>query len=61
MKQNIENNISKAQKGTNFLYSILKKNFSVLLDSKITLYRSYIHPILTYACPVLANKAKTHI
>lgn len=61
MEQNIENNIFKAKKATDILYPLLKKNSNVLLNSKITLYRSYIRPILTYACPVLANIAETHI
>jgi hypothetical protein len=61
MKQNIINNITKARKATGILYPLLKKNSTVPLQSKITLYRSYIRPILTYACPVFANAAKTHI
>jgi hypothetical protein len=61
MRQNIESNISKAQKATAVLYPLLKRNSPVPTDSKITLYRSYIRPILTYACPVFSNAAKTHI
>jgi hypothetical protein len=61
MKQNIENNITKARKATGVLYPLLKKNSTVPLKSKITLYCYYIRPILTYACPVFANAAKTHI
>jgi hypothetical protein len=61
MKQNIDNNIVKARKASGILFPLLKKNSSVALKSKITLYRSYIRPILTYACPVFANTAKTHI
>jgi hypothetical protein len=45
MKQNIENNITKARKATGVLYPLLKKNSSVPVESKITLYRSYIRPI----------------
>jgi hypothetical protein len=58
---NVENNISKAQKALGVLYCLLKKNNHVPIHSKITLYRSYIRPILTYACPVFANTAKTHM
>ena len=61
MKENILNNISKARKASGILYPLLKKHSSVPFNSKITLYRSYIRPILTYACPVFANTAKTHI
>lgn len=61
MKNNIENNVTKARKATGALYPLLKKNSCVPIESKITLYRSYIRPILTYACPVFSNAAKTHI
>lgn len=44
MKQNIEYNITKARKATGVLYSLLKKNSTVPLKAKITLYRSYIRP-----------------
>ena len=60
-KANIENNVAKARKAVGILYCLLKKNSSVSTHSKITLYRSYIRPILTYACPVFANSAKTHL
>ena len=43
------------------LYPLLKKHNNVNLHSKLTLYRSYIRPVLTYACPVFDNAAKTHI
>jgi hypothetical protein len=55
MKQNIENNVTKARIATGILYPLLKKNSTVPLHSKFTLCRSYIWPILTYACPVFAN------
>lgn len=61
MKTNIENNVVKARKAVGILYSLLKKNSSLSFKSKLTLYRSYIRPILTYACPCFANTAKTHI
>jgi hypothetical protein len=61
MRQNIENNISKARKACSILFPLMKKFSAVPLKEKITLYRSYIRPILTYACPVFANAAKTHI
>jgi hypothetical protein len=61
MRQNIENNISKARKATGILFPLMKKFSSVPQREKINIYRSYIRPILTYACPVFANAAKTHI
>jgi hypothetical protein len=61
MRENIDNNVKKARKASAVLYPLLKKFSSVRTKEKIQLYRSYIRPILTYACPVYANAAKTHI
>ena len=61
MKQNIENNIKKARQATGILFPLLKKFSGVPVKEKVTLYRSYIRPILTYACPVFANAAKCHL
>ena len=61
MRQNIENNIVKARKASGILYPLLKKYSSINTREKLTLYRSYIRPILTYACPAFANAAKTHL
>ena len=61
MACNIAKSISKAKKRISTLYPLLHKKSGVNLHSKLTLYRSYIRPILTYACPVFSNSAKTHI
>ena len=61
MSYNITNSIKKANKRISILYPLLHKKSYVNFHSKITLYRSYIRPILTYACPVFSNSAKTHI
>jgi len=60
-KQNVEYNIQKARKAVGILYSLLKRSSHVRIEEKITLYRSYIRPILTYACPTMAHIAKTHL
>jgi hypothetical protein len=61
LSKNIENNVAKAGKVMKVLFPLLKKNSCLPLKPKLTLYRSYIRPILTYACPVFANAAKTHL
>jgi hypothetical protein len=61
MRQNIENNVCKARKASGILFPLLKKFNSIPFREKINIYRSYLRPILTYACPVFANAAKTHI
>jgi hypothetical protein len=61
LSKNIDNNVAKAGKAMSVLFPLLKKNSCLPLKSKLTLYRSYIRPILTYACPVFANAAKTHL
>jgi hypothetical protein len=61
LSKNIDNNVAKAGRAMNVLFPLLKKNSCLPLKPKLTLYRSYIRPILTYACPVFANAAKTHL
>jgi hypothetical protein len=61
LSKNIENNVAKAGRAMKVLFPLLKKNSCLPLKPKLTLYRSYIRPILTYACPVFANAAKTHL
>jgi len=60
-KQNVEYNVKKARKAVAILYCLLKRSSHVRREEKITLYRSYIRPILTYACPVMAHIAKCHL
>jgi hypothetical protein len=61
LSKNTENNVAKARKAMCLLFPLLKKNSCLPLKPKLMLYRSYIRPILTYACPVFANAAKTHL
>jgi hypothetical protein len=61
LSKNIEYNVAKAGRAMKILFPLLKKNSCLSLKPKLTLYRSYIRPILTYACPVFANAAKTHL
>lgn len=58
---NIEKFIKKSKKNIAILYPLLKKRKSLSFHSKLTLYRSYIRPALTYACPVWSNSAICHI
>lgn len=60
-KANLAENNLKARKAIASLYCLMKKNSKMRLDCKITLYRSYIRPIMTYACPVFANCADCHM
>ena len=59
-KLHIQNAIIKSKKAIAALYPIIKKNSSASFRSKLTIYKSYIRPILTYACPVYSNCPKTH-
>jgi hypothetical protein len=61
LSKNIVNNVAKAGRAMKILFPLLKKNSCLSLKPKLTLYRSYIRPILTYACPIFANAAKTHL
>lgn len=61
MKANIDHNISKAKKAIATLYCLLKRYSPVKTNEKIIIVRSYLRPILTYACPAFAHCAKTHL
>ena len=60
-KDNINHAVTKAKKAMVALYPLLKKGSFLNIKSKRILYTSYIRSILTYACPVFVNCAKTHI
>lgn len=61
MRKNIDYNITKAKKAMSTLYCLLKRFSPVQKQEKITIVRSYIRPILTYACPAFSHCAKTHL
>lgn len=42
------------------LYPLLKRNSGVSSDSKLRIYKSILRPIITYACPIFINCAKTN-
>lgn len=58
--KHIDYSIVKVKKAISVLYCLLKKHSRVRTKEKITLYRSYIRPIVTYACPVFAKCANSH-
>lgn len=43
------------------LYCILNRKSPASIDTKARVFKSYIRPILTYACPIYANAAKSHL
>lgn len=59
--KNISANVSKAKKAMATLYCLLRKNSSLDKHSKLTLYRAYIRPTMTYACQAFSNCAKSHL
>ena len=60
-KAHTEYCISKAKKAMVAIYPLLRKGSFLNEKSKKILFTSYIRSILTYACPVFSNCAKTHI
>lgn len=56
----IQNSIGRSNKAISILYCLLKKNSPASFRSKLSLYKTYVRPLLTYACPVFANCPKTH-
>ena len=59
-KSHISNSIAKTNKVLSTLYCVMKKNSPASFNSKLTLYKTNIRPILSYACPVFANCPKAH-
>lgn len=60
-RQHIDISIAKANKTISTLFPIFRKNSPASLKAKMTLYRSYIRPIMTYAGTIIFNCAKTHL
>lgn len=60
-KANTTNNITKTRKAISLIYPLLKKGSSVSLNCKLLLFKLYLMPLLTYACPVWSNMSKCHI
>ena len=57
-KTHIQSSINKSNKSISALYCLLKNNSWASFKSKLTIYKSYIGPILTYACPVFFQLSK---
>jgi hypothetical protein len=60
-KAHIDKCRRKAGMVTRFLFPLMKRTSSLSQQGKITLYRSYIRPVMTYACPVFSNCADCHM
>ena len=61
-KHHIERAISKASAVSfSSLYCLLSRKSHATTDSKLRIYKSFVRPILTYACPVFANAASCHL
>ena len=59
-KSHIEHSIAKAKNVTKQLHSLMKKNNPVPIHQKIAIYRTFIRPLMVYACPVFTNCPITH-
>lgn len=60
MRAHIDRTISKANGVIKSLFCIFKRNSAASLHTKLTIYKAYIRPILTYAGTLIDNSAKTH-
>lgn len=61
-KHHIESMIKKASAASfSSLYCLINRKSPASVDSKVRIYKSFIRPILTYACPVFANSASCHL
>lgn len=59
-KKHLENTCLKAIKCGRSLYPLLNRKSKLNIKNKLLLYKMCIRPILTYACPVWENCAKSH-
>lgn len=57
----IQQSIRRANKAISTLYFIFRKNCATSIEAKLTIYKAYIRPIITYAGTLLTNRAKTHV
>ena len=61
-KHHIDKSINKASSASfSSLYCLINRNSPASQDSKLRIYKSYIRPILTYACPIFTNAAACHL
>lgn len=57
----VQNSLEKSHKAVKILYSMLNRKSHLSITNKILLYKVAIRPTFTYAGPIIANIAKTHI
>lgn len=58
--EHIHNSINKAKGVMKILFPLIRRNSAVDKNMKITIYRSFIRPILVYACPIFTNCPKCY-
>jgi hypothetical protein len=61
LKQHIEYVTGKVNLMTRILYPLLNKKSQLNKHNKLLLYKQVLRPMMTYACPILENIAKTHL
>lgn len=59
-KANTLNNVKKTKKAMSVLFPILKKHNAVSLKIKLQIFKLYLLPLMTYACPAWSNMANCH-
>lgn len=60
-KTHIEKTIEKSERLIRSLYPLINRRSRLSQVNKILLYKTVFRPMITYACPVWASCAKTHI
>ena len=60
-RNHINHSIGKAYAQLNRLFPLLNKKSKLHSRIQVTIYKTLFRPILTYACPVWAHAAKSHI
>lgn len=60
-KCHIECAINKTEKIIRILYPLINRKSQMNIRNKLIIYKAILRPVLTYACPIFANCASTHL
>lgn len=61
MRSHIEYVIGKTQKAIRILYPLIHRRSRLSIDNKVLIFKTALRPIYTYACPLYADIADSHM
>lgn len=60
-RNHIEHVVGKTQNAIKMLYPLINRKSKLSVENKILIFKAALRPIYTYACPIFADIAKTHL